>query len=81
MPAAMAPLAAVVDRNPSCSLAVAKVVAEVVAALGLGRSWRCMEVAGHGCLEGEEESLALRCSSRLLPCWRKCCCCSSGSGI
>ena len=80
-PAAMAPLAAVVDRNPACSLAVANVVAEVVAVFGLGRSWRCMEVVGHGCLEGEEESFALRRSSRLLPCWRMCYCGSSCSNI
>lgn len=68
-PAAMAPRAVVVlvDSNPSCSLAGAKVAAEVVE---LARSWHCMEVVGLGCLEGGVGSSALRRSSRLLPCWR-----------
>lgn len=56
-----------VGRNPSCSLAVANAVAEVVV-VAPDRSWRCMEVADLGWLEGEVGSSALRCSSRLLPC-------------
>lgn len=80
-PVAMAPLAAVVDRNPAYSLVVANVVRGVVAALGLGRSWRCMEAVERDCLEGEEESSALLRSSRLLPFWRMCCCNDSRSSI
>lgn len=67
-PVAMAHRFAVVGRNPSCFRAVANVVAEVETAVGFGRNWRCMEVVGRGLLEGEEESSALRCNSRLLPC-------------
>lgn len=73
MPAATAHQAAAVDRNASCSRAVEKVVAEVEAALGFGRSWRCREVVGRGWLGGEEGSSGHRCSSRLLPFWRMCC--------
>ena len=64
-PAAMAPRAALVGRTLSCFLAVASVVADVAV---VGRSWRCMEVVGLGCLEGEEGSSALRCNSHLPPC-------------
>lgn len=64
-PAAMATRAATVGRSLSCVLAGATVVARVAE---VGRSWRCMEVVGLGCLEGEEGSSALRRSSRLLPC-------------
>lgn len=64
-PAAMATRAAAVGRSLSCVLAGATVVAGVAE---VGRSWRCMEVVGLGCLEGEEGSSALRRSSRLLPC-------------
>lgn len=64
-PAATALLAAVVGSNPSYSLAV---VTAVVGVVGVGRSWRCMEV-GLGCLGDVVGSSARRCSSRLLPYW------------
>ena len=61
--AAMARQVAAAESYPSCSVDVAKVVVMVAE---LGRSWHCMVVVGLGCLEDEEGSFALRCSSRLL---------------
>lgn len=48
-PAATVPQAAVADRSLSCSLAVAKVVAEVAE---FARSLHCTEVVGLDCFEG-----------------------------
>ena len=64
-PVAMGCRVVVVGNNLFCSLAVAKTVAEVA---GIVRSWRCMVVV-LGWLGGEGGSLAIRRSSRLLPCW------------
>ena len=41
-----------------------KVEVEVV---GFDHNWHCREAVGLGCLVGEGESFALRCSSRWLP--------------
>ena len=79
-PAAMSPRAAVADRRPSCSLAAVAKVASRVA--GSGRSWRCREAVGRdGSLGGGAGSLALRRSSRWLPCCRLCSGGGGGGGV